>query len=207
MKSMYRLMLAGVVAALAFSAVVASAASAHEFRVAGSPVTVGTNATGSGGGAELVWTVSKANVRIECKTTALTDVLEAGGKSTGEITLQGCSTPESKNCSVPNVSYKVGDSLGGVKGALTDEFSSPTGVETLFHLAIKNSGEHTCSLKGEYPVVGKYTCALPKVETEAVEHEVACKPEGSELKIDGEKLTMSYSDQVRLTSDLDWSAV
>lgn len=198
-------MLATIVAVLAFSAVAASAASAHEFRIAGSPLTETVNASGTGGTAEMVWHILKAEVRIECKSTKLTNLLKTGGKSDGEITFESCKIPANANCSVPNVNYHFDGSLAGVKGALTDEILPPSG-NTLFELIIKNAGEKSCSVKGTYPVAGKYVCTLPGIETEAVEHEVACKPEGSALKINNEQFTLSYSDKLKLSTSQDWSA-
>ncbi len=137
MRSTYRILLAVAVAALAFSAVAASAASAHEFIVAGSHLTETKEATGTGGSVEMAWKVLGNNVRVECKSTALTGYLETGGKSRGEIKVESCKMPEYPNCSVPSLSYKVKDSLAGVNGALTDEFHPAAGSEGLFRLTIK----------------------------------------------------------------------
>jgi hypothetical protein len=207
MRSTYRTMLAAIVAVMALSAIAASAASAHEFRVAGSPLTETKKATGTGGTAELVWTYAGAKVHVECKSTTLADELAREGTSAGSIAFESCKIAASSACKVANFQYKFAGALAGSMGALTDEFlPAVKGSKSLFTLVITNAEGHTCSLKGEYPVVGKYVCALPTVEIEATEHEVACKPEGSELEINASKLTVSYSDQLRLTSGQKWSA-
>lgn len=200
-------MLATAIAALAFSAVAASAASAHKFIVAGSPIFEGSKeAKGTGGTVEMSWKEVGATIRVECKSTTITDNLEKEGKSSGEIKIEGCKTPEFANCSVANVVYTFHDSLAGVTGALTDEIFRSSELGELFVLSIKAADERACSIHGGYGVDGRYACALPGVETEAVEHEIACKPEGSELTINGAKLTLSYSEKLHLSTGQDWSA-
>jgi hypothetical protein len=206
MTSTYRTMLAAIVAALAFSAVTVSAASAHEFHIAGSPLTETKTATGTGSTADMVWHILKAEVRIECKSTKVTDDLKTAGKLAGEITFENCKTPEYTGCSVPNVKYDFEGNLAGTKGELTDEVLPEKGGSTLFEFVIKTAAEKTCALKGLYPVDGHYACGLPGVETEALEHEVACKPEESSLTVNNETFTMSYSQKLKLSTGQDWSA-
>lgn len=206
MRSTHRTILAAILTALVVTAATASAASAHEFRIAGNPLTESKSAAGTGGTAEMVWHILKADVRIECKSTKVTDLLKTAGKSDNEITFESCKTPEQAGCSVPNVKYHYEGTLAGVKGALSEEILPESGGSTLFELQIKNAGEKTCAEKGVYPVDGKAICALPGMETEAVEHEVACKPEGGELRINGEQFTMGYSDKLKLSTGQDWSA-
>lgn len=206
MRSTYRTMLAAI-AVMALSAITASAASAHEFHIAGSPLTKEVTATGTGGIADMRWTIGSTEVLIECKSTKLTAHLGTAGKSANEITFESCTMPEYATCSVPNINYHFEGNLAGTKGALTDEVLPEKGAgSTLFYLVIKNAGGKTCLEKGTYGVEGHAVCGLPGIETEALEHELACKPEGSSFRVEGDTFTMSYSPKLKLSTGQDWSA-
>jgi hypothetical protein len=204
MRATYRTLLLGVLCTLALSAVTASAASAHEFKIAGSPITKNVEASGSGGTVKMTMVLGGTEVQIECKSSTTTNTLELSGKSTGEYVFGGCTVPGWPACSVPSILYKAHGNLAGVTGALTDEISprEPGGV--LFGLTIKNAGEKVCTIKGAYSVEGEYSCTLPGIETEATEHEFTCK--GEHLSTNKAKVTLSYSSKLSLKSGQKWSA-
>ncbi len=203
MRPIYRTLLLGVLCVLALGVGTASA-SAHEFIVAGSAITKDVEASGTGGTVKMGYAVGGTEVQIECKSSTVANTLEIGGKSSGEYVFEGCKAPAFPTCSVASVPYKASGSLAGVKGALTDEILThePSGV--LFYLNIKNAGEKVCTIKGDWAVEGEYSCTLSGIETEATEHDFACK--GEHLAIDKAKLTLSYSNNLSLKSGQKWSA-
>ena len=121
MRTTYRTLLLGALCALTLSAATATAASAHEFIVAGSPITKETPATGTGGTVRMAYLVDGTEVQIECKSSTVTNTLEFGGKSSGEYVFEGCTIPAFPRCAVPSILYKAHGNLAGGKGALTDE--------------------------------------------------------------------------------------
>jgi hypothetical protein len=204
MRPNYRTIIATIIAVLASSAVAASAASAHEFHVAGSPLSKEVMATGTGGTVDMSWAVG-SGVSIECKSTTVSGELKTAGKSKNEITFVGCTMPEYKTCKMPNVNYKYEGNLAGSKDALTDEVLPVGGGSVLFEMEIQNATGKSCALKGRYPVEGHFGCTLPEVEIEATEHELACKAQ-DQLKMEGSWFNMSYSDKLALSTGQKWSA-
>jgi hypothetical protein len=199
MRTTYRTLLLGALCALALSAATSSAASAHEFVVAGSPITKAIEASGTGGTVKIGWFVANVEVPVECKTSTVTNTLEYGGKSKGEYRLTGCKAPGFPKCTVGNIHYTANGGLAGQTGALIDEVA---GVR--FELNIGNLNEGICVIKGSYPVHGGYICTLPGIETEATEHEFACK---GELENSGARFTLSYSNKLSLASGQKWNAL
>lgn len=201
MRTTYRTLLLGALCALTLSAATATAASAHEFIVAGSPITKETPATGTGGTVRMAYLVDGTEVQIECKSSTVTNTLEFGGKSSGEYVFEGCTIPAFPRCAVPSILYKAHGNLAGGKGALTDELSAVP-----FEFTIRNAGEQVCTIKGLFSVEGGYSCTLAGVEAEATEHEVACKGEHLSIGVGKAKLTLSYSNRLSLKSGQKWSA-
>lgn len=114
MRSKFRMMAAMLVAVFAVGAVTASAASAASetplFYRAGKELLT-TTATMTGGGHSLSVIGIGLATKIECGHDKGTDTLEAGGKSKGTVTFEGCAVVQEKVCKVPNIVIKFVDQL------------------------------------------------------------------------------------------------
>lgn len=202
-RSTSRSALVALVAAFAMSAVATASASAHEFIVEGKAVAAGEQvaAEGTGGVVKVEKQESNKTVTIECKSSRSKNHLEKEGKSYGGVTFEKCAIVGLSGCQVPNWELKYSEQLVLFEALLADEFKSEAGQEKLGDLEIE-----TCALKGTYAVTGVLTCSLPGIGVEGVEHEVACEPKGSSLKIGGASASITSSEKVRLESGKRWSA-
>jgi hypothetical protein len=205
MRSTCRTVLTAAVAVLVLGAASASAASAHSYIIAGNPLGKPVLASSKGGTANLEWSFSgSATIHVECSKSTIDETLSYEGKSTGTVILSGCILVGHSNCKVESIHAPYRGELAGSKGALTDQLY----VEKHFAVVIGNANEEkpTCGFKGTWEVTGGYRCTLPEIETEALEHEAACKSAGSELTIAGAALTLSYSGKLSLETGQKWSA-
>jgi hypothetical protein len=205
MRSMFRSVLVTLVAVFALGAVAAASASAHEFIVEGKAVAGGEKvaAEGEGGTTTIEWTEGTTKIKVECASSKVFDTLEGGGASEGEVALSSCSLAGSTLCKVPNLLYSTRDQLSGSAGSLVDDFK-PAGERSQFFV-LEFTGS-LCSIKGGYTIEGAYACGLPEVGKEAAEHEIACKPEGSELTFAGKPVRLTSVVKVGLKSGKKWSA-
>jgi hypothetical protein len=209
-----RLVLLGLLAGLAFSAVASAPASAacgatpfthfvfctDGGKEIGSPVAevLGTSGVGLFEGK-----IGGASVKAECKSGFLQhSLLELLGKSKG--------VGFGKECKVLNpAECKIDENLGGqATGELIGKLEKPGKPEVEFTGA--GAGEEFltvavtgCSLAGEYKITGKQRCELPKAEEFLVEHEVVCKKSGSKLKLGVETASVSGTAKGKLMGALE----
>lgn len=147
--------------------------------------------------------IGGVGVKAECKSGFLQhSLLESLGKSKG--------IGFGKECKVLNpAECKINESLGGQatgeligkpekSGKPEVEFTG-AGSEEEF-LTVTLTG---CSLAGEYRIVGKQRCELPKAEEFLVEHEVVCKKSGSKLKLGVETASASGTAKGKLMGALE----
>jgi len=203
MRSMFRSVLVALMAVLALGAVAAASASAHEFIVEGKTVAAGEQvaAEGTGGVVKIEKQVSGKTVTVECKNSRSKNHLEKEGKTNGEVTFEKCAVVGLSGCRVPNWKLRFSDQLVLFEAALADEFKPEPGQTELGVMEIE-----VCALKGTYAVTGTFTCALPGVGVERVEHEMICEPKGSSLKIGGDSASIAGSEKIHLESGKQWSA-
>jgi len=186
-------------AMVVFSAAAVASASAHEYMVVGG--TLPQEVTGTSGVSKLEGEVLKTKITIECSKDTFTGSIEAGGKSKGEVTFEGCKVVGQATCEVPNIKFKFTDLLVGPVPGVEDEFK-PTEPEEVF-VVIKIN---VCALKGSYKVKGTQVCKLPQAGESKVEHEIECTPAGSKLTLGGAPAKFTSTEKVKLKSGLSWSA-
>jgi hypothetical protein len=195
-----RILLLGMLSALALGGAMSSAASAAQYFVEGETVAESTNVQGTSGKSTLSSEIAKTKVAITCSTDTLSGTIKPEGKSTTIIEFKGCSVESFPNCKVKEpVKAEEKDRLVGGETKVEDEFEPLTG-EAIATITLENEKEKTCILKGTYSVKGTQTCELPKGEEKLTEHEIACTALGSNLKLGSEKATFTGTEKVHLTS-------
>ena len=189
-----------VVAAVAFAAS-SAAASAHQYKVEGSPVSSSTNlkAASFTGKYVLVGKPFLVAVHIECTKVHEAGTVNAGGAGTATLEFSSCTVSKPANCTTKTVVTEVNTNLlSGLEVAFSPKGAAFTTV------TLEGA---SCSLKEPFSVTGTQNCALPGGETEAVAHELECLPAGSKLEAGGKPATFQGSvSGLELESGLKWSA-
>lgn len=191
---------AGLVACVV-SSVASGSASAHEYRVAGKPLLAVETFEATSGRSEIASETLGKKVLIACAADRGRGTIEPGGRSAGELTLEGC-TITVAGCAVVNITLRLIDELVGPVGAVEDELR-PGGVN-FGEVEIVGLG---CGIRGKYPLTGTQRCRLPGVGAEALEHEWECTPLGSTLTLAGRPATFNSKERLMLTRRLPWSAI
>jgi hypothetical protein len=205
-----RLILPSLLATIVVTAIAATPASAHAFKVAGTEVTKAVEAEETTVTNKLESTISKTGVLIECGDEADTNVVtkfeEKGKLSGGELKFGSCIPFENSkgkreilsSCTVSGSEFKYkGELINGpeleIKGEKTEEeFGSMEIAGT------------ECSLKGSYALKGSADCVLPAIEFEEFDHEFYCV--NSKLKLGGEKAKLFDTELFKPKSDAEWNA-
>lgn len=194
-------LVAALVAAVAFAAS-SAAASAHQYKVEGTPVSSSTNlkAASFTGSYVLTGKPFLVAVHIECTKVHETGTVGSGGTGTATLEFSSCTTTKPANCKAkePIVTEVNTNLLSGLEIAFSPKGSAFTTV------TLEGT---SCSLKEPFSVTGTQNCALPGGETEAVAHELACSTAGSKLEAGGKPATFQGSvNGLELESGLKWSA-
>lgn len=150
---------------------------------------------GTSGVSKLEGTIGGQKVIIECSTDVTKVTLEPAGATKGTITFSGCkifSVTKGKKTLLKCVVNSVAEAAEKIKltfldvlvtgkgGGPEDEFK-PAVAEKPF-VEIETSGAE-CALVAKTAVTGTTICQLPEAEVGLVEHEIACSPSGSSLKL------------------------
>jgi hypothetical protein len=179
-----RLILVAAMALFAFAAV-ASAASAHNYRVEGVNI-VGDHID--------IHTVDLTHVQvfhatpfgvatqIECKHTVSLFLLKEGGLSSGSNVYSFCTVVKPAKCTLKETTAKIS---GELLTAAETKFSA---TEKSFDTINLEGAE--CSLHEKpFEVTGTQKCTSPEAESEKAEHTIQCTTAGSELKAGGKVAT------------------
>jgi hypothetical protein len=205
-------MLATLLAVLAVGAVASASASAHEFIVEGKPITGAEPATGTSPTFKVAFVLLGVTLTVECKTTTFTHTFGKEGNEApgGRAYSNSCEMKKPQGCTVRRVAFEFYGALGGSLSSLTDKFTGAGRGEELFKLAIEPKESEKCSLSGEYVIAGSQTCGVDsskkRAEEEKIEHEMVCKPTGSEIHLGSNPVTFQYTETVKLVSGKKWSA-
>ncbi len=165
---------------------------------------------GTGGLTKLKSELLGAELLITCKKETFSGLLEVGGASKGEITLEECSignkTETFKNCEVPNIKFKLTGHLITKEEETEVEFR---GVEKegaqFVEIQIKNKGEKSCTQKGKFPIQGTQTCSFSNGPIFEPTHTIECTPSGSSLVFNGKSATFEGSRSAGTTSNDSWA--
>jgi len=141
--------------------------------------------------------------KIECKEDKFSGTLKAAGQTTAKVEFEKCTVVSPEHCTVAEpIKVNVTDQLVIFHETLADAFEPPSG-EPFVVIKLKGS---ECLAKGEFKVKGKQQCALPEGEIEKVEHEIDCKPIGSELTLGAKEAKFEGKEKVKLTGGGNWKA-
>jgi hypothetical protein len=169
MKRRFRMLPLALVAVLAFSAIAAAAAQAHEWSIVNGKNKVGTEISGthtlaelelasetvssSGGPFTLSSFIGTTAIMVECATEENTGTIIKGGTDTATITFKTCklTKPTPNVCTVPNITATTKTELITVGTKLYDEFLPEVAGGKFATLKIEGA---ECSLKGSYEVKG-----------------------------------------------------
>ncbi len=200
-----RLIILSTLAVTAVSAAMAAAASAanHEYFIEGTAITASETVSGSSGTSKLV---APSLLTIECTADTFTGTIEPKGLSTATVKFTGCSVVGASTCKVKEpIEFTVNDKLTVFKFEPGDIFEPAAGKA---FVTITITG--CATLEGTYTAEGKQQCELPAAETNQLEHEFVCKPEGSELHLKTKPAEFtSKEEKVKLTgtnAGKKWSA-
>ena len=199
--------LVALVAVLAFGAVAASGASAHEFRVEGKALSGEEAFTGTGGVFHLVIKIGVSEVKLECKKTASAGDLQGGGELLTQVVLSECAVTKPASCKLPAGQAKelgLRPDRGLLTGLESIEFKEAGTSEEVLGFELVGP---ECSLEGAFSVVGHWSCELHGGGTEAVEHEQVCRKGESHLAVGENHGTLEYTEKVKLASSKKWSTV
>jgi hypothetical protein len=204
-----RLMLLGLVAVFAISAVAVTSASAHNFKTASEkPITKTFSVEGKSGASQLDSSIALEKIIIQCEKDTFTGSIETGGKNKGTIKFKECVLENSKKVAIAGC--KVTEPIEAkVNSELTE-----TPVQELFtpeaggvFVTIEITGCEKTALNGKYEVKGFQLCKLPSAGVESVEHVIWCIKAGSSLKLGNEKASFESTEkEVKLTTAEKWSA-
>jgi hypothetical protein len=216
--SRVRLMLLGLLAAVAVYAVGPAAASAEQKKCkAGLPhlvfcydngVEIGTPVqavAGLSGLSLLAATVGGTEVKIHCKKDDFSGELELLGKNKGEILFLECKLVKPTTCTLTateetDIHVNVLSQLVGAAGAPEVNFAGAGAGEKFVEITLTGA---SCpeGLSKTFEVTGNYTCELPKGEESLVEHEVVCKKMvGLKLKFGANEATFSSTANIHLAT-------
>jgi hypothetical protein len=199
-----RIILLGLLAALALSAAATATASAHEYAVEGTKVTTAVEGTFTSGTSVLRGIVAKTNIEVVSTLSAGTFTLEEKGKSKYSVTFTG-----NKLYEVNAEKHLVLLSACGV----TEKIEITNGKDTLLEKEVK-AGEFLdtfepnaekgkvyvefeitkCTLKGKYAAEGTANAFTAAGGTEKVLQNVVFSGEDQELKFATEPASFISTD-------------
>jgi hypothetical protein len=200
--SKMRLVVLAALSVFAFSAVAATAAQAHEYKVEGSPLAgekpFTVNSTGT---FVLKGKPLGVNTTITCTAVKGSGTLKAAGASNAALEFSSCTVTQVKNCGVSEpIPVTVGDQLIGLG---EDEFKPESGT-TFTEVTLTGT---SCSVKGTYKVEGSQVCEISSPGTEAVSHSLSCSETRSSLTLGGRVATFkSTGIPIELTSKEKYSS-
>jgi hypothetical protein len=189
--SRMKLIVLGLLAAFALSAIAASTASAvtHEWKVEGTTIAKGSKveAAGQVTSGTLEFEVGSTSIEIKCDYPGLlsagsTNYLEAEGKNHLKIESFGCTVrkiEKGKPVNLPECKVKEGKTAVEATGELeqarpgVNKFTSVSGS-----LAIEKN-TNACGVEGTVNYEGKLTCGLPWFGFEIFQWKFWCTPWGS----------------------------
>lgn len=194
-----------VVAALALS-VSAAAASAHEYKSGGSPVTTVQKLKAHlfAGVFVLTGKPFTVSIHVECTKVQESGSIEGGGKGSATLEFRACTTSKPANCTVKEpITTEVLTNLTG--GPPVENEFAPKNGKTFTTITFEGA---SCALKSKpVEVTGSQLCTMPSGETELVAHELACKASGSKLEAGSAKAEFEGSiNGLELESGAEWSA-
>jgi hypothetical protein len=185
----------------------------HGFLVEGEKVKTAVTDSATRGATRIEGEVLKDKVAVVCTEGSSTGKLEERGLISGELDFAGCKLYEfekgkeyESGCTVENfhasVSAGLAPYLPGFE-EIGDVLTISSGATIHFLKA--------CGARGTYPLEGEVSCALPGVQTAAVEHEVSCKPHerAPMLKLGGSPAMLETKETLKLTgtsAGKKWSA-
>ncbi|MGA2163619.1 MAG: hypothetical protein ABSH36_04045 [Solirubrobacteraceae bacterium] len=200
----YRMVLAGLSVAIALAGLASASASAHEFIVEEKSLATTEELTGTIGASKLEFKLAGEDTTIECKSGSLKGGIRNTGAMETNLKLSECQIvtwpPVCRAITEPNV--WLSDELTTFEEKPGLRFSGLEGKEFLFEF---RGTSKECTIKPTFPVDGSFTCELPEIKTEAVTHEVACKPAGDKLSVGPNVATFTATAKARLASGKKWS--
>jgi hypothetical protein len=212
-----RLILLGILAALATSAMAAASASAHEFIVGGTGIKEVLKGTFTSGTSTLKGEVLSKKIAIVSSLDTGTFSIGPAGTSTFEVSFTKDTISEvgSKGelialpkCVVPTITFSGTDALLELKSKLLDTFTG-SAPPLFVKIKVNNLSEtETCALKGTYEADGTANAFLPSVGTPAKTHKIEFNPieESQSLTLGGKPATFESIETLALNDGAEWSA-
>jgi hypothetical protein len=188
-----RLVLLGLLAAFALSAVASSPAlAAHEFKVNGTTVATGEKVEmigNSPGHHQPQWEISIGNtiLHIQCQRVTLSlFFLLAAGRISLSLLFSGCTSTIvvgqraviEPGCKIKNGEIKV-EGEGELTGAGEITMKTTSGK-----VSIEKVEKGECTTEGEYTVTGSQICTLPHYSVETAVALLECNPAGSSINLE-----------------------
>jgi hypothetical protein len=199
------MVLAGLTVVIAMTGFASVSASAHEFIVEEKSLATTEELTGTIGASKVEFKLAGENTTIECKSGSLKGGVKNTGVMEANLKLSECQIvtwpPVCRAITEPNV--WLSDELTTFEEKPGFRFSGLEGKEFLFEF---RGTSKECSTKPTFPVDGSFTCELPAIKTEAVTHEIACKPAGDKLRVGSNAATFTATAKAKLASGKKWSA-
>jgi hypothetical protein len=183
---------------LVVSALLASSASATEYRIGGVGVPEGEPEAfeGSLGQLELSATISSKSVVIICTSDTVKELeVEYEGKAKGVFAYAGCKLDEVvsgkdkevSGCEVEPFNFSFASELIEAGGKAEEVFKPRTG-SIMFTVKIKGCACPSMNnYAGSYEAEGEYTAIVVEGSTEASEHELESLVGGSTIKLGGKE--------------------
>ena len=171
------------------------------------PIRAGESWAFDGEGGESKLETSRLTIKCgEDQTVA--DPLESLGGIWYEIEFKTCKVVGHSECIVSKDVLNLKGKLGGT---IIEETG---GTSTTLELTLEPGSEFTingsgCTLKGTTKLKGKLTCQIPNLPVMKIEHEIVCKPSGSEIEgeSEGEKakeIKFTNTEKVWLVGHNTW---
>jgi hypothetical protein len=217
-----RLVLLGVLAVVAASALASTSASAAECpdTVKGADVALCIEGKEAADGVYPFTSVKKPNTVFELNVKNGPRMVCENAKNAGEFEVKDAGTPQlevsdlviefSGNCKVttnepecevePIVLNGGGDGIDGSITKTNEMAMKPSTGKVLGTLKIKSKPGHVCVLSKEATIEGGQIMKLPGSTTETTRHELVAEASGSSLTISGIEATFVLTEEMELTS-------
>jgi hypothetical protein len=207
-----KVILLGLLAAFALSAISSSATSAHEFKVEESEIAKSSPQTilGLSPSKFMQIHIGGKPYVVRCVYDIVRGTMGNGGTTVLEINEYNCffvgALPNGRpqilpGCKLPAVIRQFATDTLPQRGI--DKWTGEKTEETLLEFTVEGT-KPECEIEGKYKVKGSMTCAIPEVEYEKVLHELICTPAESNLHDtrEGKEETESV---VQIFDVEDWS--
>jgi hypothetical protein len=189
-----------LVLALAVGCAASTPAWGYEFYVGGLAL---SKATSWEGASLSLAKIETSETSVECKKDPLEGLLLLEGKSTATLLLKECTVVKPSQCKVAEpITGKLVGELGESENQIVDELAGSGEKGLIAELHFENKGAETCSL-GKAKLLGTQTCEIIKGEKELLEHELACKPSGSNLKLGTTSAKFTSSEEAKTVPPLN----